>query len=119
MVPEALKKQGIDVAKREPMTLDVGKGFLLSGKQTIGEASYRKWMLVAPAGNVTALVTVQVPEQDTKYTDKAVRAALATLAVRASVPDAERLSLLPFTVGNLAGFHIDDVLARPRLDAGG
>ena len=39
-----------------------------------------------------------------------MRDTLATLAVRASVPEAERLSLLPFTVGNLAGFHIDDVL---------
>ena len=72
-------------------------------------------MLVAPAGDVTALVTVQVPDQDTNYTDQVVRAALATLAVRASVPDAERLSLLPFTVGDLAGFHIDDVLPGRAL----
>ncbi len=71
--------------------------------------------MVAAAGNVTALVTVQVPEQDEAYTDKAVRDALATLALRASVPDAERLSLLPFTVGDLAGFHIDDVLPGRAL----
>jgi hypothetical protein len=113
MVPEALKKQGID--KREPFTAHAGAGFLLSGKQTIAAASLRKWMLIAPAGGVTALVTVRAPAEGSKYTDQVVRAALATLAARASVPDAERLSLLPFKVGDLAGFHIDDVLPGRAL----
>jgi hypothetical protein len=30
--------------------------------------------------------------------------------VRATIPDAEKLSLLPFTVGDLAGLHIENVL---------
>ena len=115
MVPEAMKKQGIDVDKREPIQLNAGKGFLLSGKQTTNKARYRKWLLVAAAGDITALVTVQVPEQDNTYPDKAVRDALATLALRPSVPDAERLSLLPFAVGDLAGFRIDDVLPGRAL----
>ncbi len=72
-------------------------------------------MLVVPAGGITALVTVRVPEQAGKYSDQVVRAALSTLAVRASVPDAERLSLLPFKVGDLAGFRIDDVLPGRAL----
>lgn len=110
MVPEEMRKQGIAVATREPMTLDVGKGFLLSGEQTSDQGHYRKWLLIAAVGDLTALVTVQVPKDDTTYPDKAIRDALATLAVRASVPDAEQLSLLPFTVGNLAGFHVDQVL---------
>lgn len=116
MVPDALKMQGID--QREPFQANAGNGFLLAGKQTIGSVSFRRWMLIAPAGNVTALVTVRVPEQGSKYTDQIVRAALATVAVRASVPDAERLSLLPFTVGNLAGFQIDDVLPGRALMLG-
>jgi hypothetical protein len=115
MVPEALKKQGVEIDKREPIDLAIGKGFILSGKQANGTAHFRKWLLVAAAGNVTALVTVQVPEQDEAYPDKAVRDALATLTLRAAVPDAERLSLLPFTVGDMAGFHIDDVLPGRAL----
>src|SRR5271169_2071581 len=115
MVPDAMKKQGIDIDKREPIQLSVGKGFILSGKQASSTARYRKWLLVAAAGDLTALVTVQVPEQESTYPDKTLRDALTTLAVRASVPDAERLSLLPFKIGDFAGFHIDDVLPGRAL----
>ena len=83
MVPDALKNQGIDVDTREPIELGFGKGFLLSGRQTIGNVPYRKWLLVAAAADFTALVTVQVRDQDATYPEKAVRDALATLTVRA------------------------------------
>jgi hypothetical protein len=110
MVPQALQKQGIDIESREPFAANAGTGFLLSGKQTTEKGPIRKLMLVAAAGDVTALVNVQLPEQEGAYPDKAVRDALATLVVRASVPDAERLSLMPFTIGDLAGFRIDQIL---------
>jgi hypothetical protein len=110
MVPEAMKKQGIDVDKREPIEIPAGKGFLLSGKQTTDKGRIRKWLLVAAAGDMTALVNVQAPEQDATYSDQVVRAALETLAVRAHVPDAEQLSLMPFKIGDLAGFNIEDVI---------
>jgi hypothetical protein len=115
MVPDALQKQGIDIDKREPFQAAGGNGFLLSGKQASEKAHFHKLMLVVPAGNITALVTVQTLEQDNAYPEAAMRAVLATLAVRDSVPDAERMSLLPFTVGDLAGFHIDDVLPGRAL----
>ena len=104
MVPSALENQGI--TNREPFETTAGKGFLLTGQH--GET--RQWMLIAPTANVTALVTVRTPLQDAKYTDQVVRAALATVAVRASIPDAERMTLVPFTIGNLGGFQIEDVL---------
>jgi hypothetical protein len=57
------------------------------------------------------LVTVQIPDTaKTAYPDKALRAALTSLAVRATVPVEEQLSLLPFKVGELAGFHIGGVV---------
>jgi hypothetical protein len=115
MVPEELKKQGMDAVNREPIDLGFGKGFVLKAKQTTNTGRYRKWLLVAAASDLTALVTVQVPDGDTTYSDKTVSDALATLTLRASVPDAERLSLLPFKVGDLAGFHIDDVLPGRAL----
>jgi hypothetical protein len=113
MVPETLKQQGIE--SREPMTVAGAAGFLLTGKQTVEGTSYRKWMLVAPVGGLTALVTVRAPDQNKKYTDQMVRGFLATVAVRPSVPDSERLSLLPFKVADLAGFHIDDILPGRAL----
>jgi hypothetical protein len=115
MVPDALQKQGIAIDKREPFQAAGGNGFLLSGKQANGKAQFRKLMLIVPTGNVTALITVQTLEQDNTYPEAAMRAVLATLAVRDSVPDAERMSLLPFTVGDFAGFHIDDVLPGRAL----
>lgn len=107
---DALKRQGISVQKREPMSLALGKAFLVTARQVADSARYRKWLLVAAADDLTALVSVQVPEQDDTYPDRAIRAALATLSVRQTVPEEEELGLLPFAVGDLAGFHVDSVL---------
>jgi hypothetical protein len=113
---DTLKKQGVSLEKREPMQLSFGKGFLLIGRQTAEKTRYKKWLLVAGASDLTALVTVQVPEQENKtYPDSVVRAALATLSVRAKVPEAEELGLLPFVVGDLAGFQVEDVLRGRAL----
>jgi hypothetical protein len=110
MVPEAMKKEGIEVERREPVELPAGKGFVLSGRQTIEKERYRKWLLIASADDVTALVNVQVPEQAANYSEEAVRAAFATLAVRPHIPETELLALIPFRIGELAGFHVEDVL---------
>lgn len=116
-LPDVLRKQGINftIDKREPIALSAGKGFLITGTELADKTRYHKWLLVAALDDVTALVSVEVPEHDTTYSDKVLRAALATLTVRATVPDAERLSQLPFTVGDLAGFRIGDVLPGRAL----
>jgi hypothetical protein len=126
--PDVLKTQGITMAKREPLKLSAGKAFVVTGTATADNMRFRKWLMIAAVDDLTAFVSVQVPESDTTYTDAVVRAALATLTVRPSVPDAEELSLLPFKVGDLAGFKIEGVLpgravmladlpAEPKPDA--
>jgi hypothetical protein len=105
-----MKGDGVDVEKREPIELGIGKGFLLTGTQITGDKHYRKWLLVAAAGKITALVTIQVPDKDAAYSDTAMRGTLMTLAVRDSVPDAEQLGLMPFNIGDLAGFHVGEAL---------
>lgn len=113
---DMLRKQGVSLEKREPIQLSFGKGFLLIGRQTAEKTRYKKWLLVAGSSDLTALVTVQVPEQQNKsYPDSAVRAALATLSIRAKVPEAEELGLLPFSVGDFAGFQVEDVLRGRAL----
>jgi hypothetical protein len=110
LTTDELKKNGITVDNREEMKFDFGKGTLVTGKQTADKTRYRKWLLNVQTAELTALVNVQIPEQETAYPDPVVRAALATLAVRATIPDAEKLSLLPFTLSDLAGFHVENVL---------
>jgi len=107
---DALKKEGITVEKREDIPLSFGTATLVTGKAQADKKIYRKWLMIGQAKNVTALVNAQVPEKETAYTDAMMRAALLTLAVRESVPDAEKLAVLPFTIGDLAGFHVQNVL---------
>jgi hypothetical protein len=113
----AVKAQGVTIEKREPMTLAVGKGLLIVGRQVAEKKSFRKWVLFATAGEFTAVVTVQVPDQDktTAYSDDVVRAALTSLAVRDTVPDEERLALLPFKIGQLGGMHVQIVVPGRAL----
>jgi len=115
LATDELKKNGITVDNREEMTFDFGKGTLVVGKQTADKTRYRKWLLNVQTKDLTALVNVQIPEQETAYPDAAVRASLATLAVRATIPDAEKLSLLPFTLSDLAGFHIENIIPGRAL----
>jgi hypothetical protein len=115
LATDVLKKNGISVDNREEMTFDfgqgnLGKGTLVIGKQTADKTRYRKWLLNVQTKDLTALVNVQIPEQETAYPDATIRAALATLAVRPTIPDAEKLSMLPFTLGDLAGLHVENVL---------
>ncbi len=115
MVPEELKKQGSTSTSANRSSSACGKGFVVRATQTTDKGRYRKWLLVVAGSDFTALVTIQVPDGDTAYPDKLLHDTIATLAVRAGVPDAERLSVLPFKVGDLAGFHIDDVLPGRAL----
>lgn len=112
---DVLKKQGVSLDKREPIKFEAGTGFLFVGHQVADKTRYRKWLLVAAVDDLTALVTVQAPEDDDAYSDRVIRAALATLSVRAKVPEAEELGLLPFSVSDLAGFHIAGVLRGRAL----
>jgi hypothetical protein len=63
-------------------------------------------VMVAKTGDVTALISVQMIEAShATLTDAIVIDALKTLAVR-QVPDAEKLSILPYKVTQLSGFRV-------------
>jgi hypothetical protein len=108
---ESLKRQGVTLETREAMPLSTGKAFLAIGHQKVDKTNVRKWFLVASLPGLTAFVTVQVPDAaKPRYPDEAIRAALATLAVRPTVPIEEQLGLVPFKVGELAGFRVAGVI---------
>ena len=116
LADDALKKQGFAAEKRETLQLGIGKGLLVVGTE-VGpdKTKYRKWLLIAKTADLTALVTVQEPAGNNTYSDSVVRASLATLAERETVPDAELLTMLPFSVGDFAGFKVANVVPGRAL----
>ena len=111
MTNDALKKQGIMVEKREPIDIPSGKGLLIVARQQANEIHFYKWMLIAPIGDLTALISFEIRD-DAKdaYPESVIRTALASAAVRATIPAEEQLSLVPFQVSDLAGFRVVRVL---------
>ena len=108
---EGLRRQGLTLESREAMPLATGDAFLVIAHQEIEKTKIRKWILVASSPALTALVTVQVPDPaKTNYSDSVVRAALSSVAIRSVVPIDEQLGLLPFKVGELAGFGIAGIM---------
>jgi hypothetical protein len=109
---EALKAKGIDAESREDVPLKDGHGFIVLARQQAGGVTLRKWALIAGTRELTAIVTLQVPEAATSaYPDAACRASLASFAVRAKVPAEEQLALLPYQLRDFAGFRIVRALA--------
>src|SRR5258708_14046724 len=104
---EGLKKLGAVLEKRESLTLPAGKALLVIGR----EAKQSIWMLVAATPDLTAMAPLRMPASAKDvYPDSVIRAALASLAVRAAVPIEEQLGLLPFKLEALAGFRVSLVL---------
>lgn len=111
MTPAALKQQGMTLEKREELSLKDGKGVLLTGPQEAENAKIRKWILIAGLPEMTALVTVQVPDAAKNiYPDATIRAALETVTLRTSVPMSEQVDLLPYRLDDLAGFRVMRVI---------
>ena len=103
---EALKARGMTVTLREPVTFTDGRGIMIAGPRVSDGGKRHEAMLLAGLSGVTALVSVQMIEgSHATITDAVLRDALKTLAVR-QVPDSEKLGVLPYKLGNLAGFRV-------------
>jgi hypothetical protein len=112
MTNDALKKQGMTVEKRDRFAMPQGSsGILVVAQQEAGGVRFRKWLLVAPIADVTAMVSFEIPNNvKDSYPEAVIRAALATTAARAEVPIAEQLDLLPFRLGDFADMRVARVL---------
>lgn len=103
----ALKARGMIVEKREPLTVQDGRGFFVSGPQESGGAKRYEIVMVATVSGLTSIVSVQIQQASRAVlTDDVARAAFATLAVRKEIPDTERLAVLPYKFTDLAGFRV-------------
>jgi hypothetical protein len=107
MSSEALRKQGMQIDKREPFALPTGIGTLLIARQDTKSGRIRKWLLIAPMGEVTALVSFELPVKTVaQYPDGTIRAALSSVVMRQKIPEEEQLALLPFKLGERGGMRM-------------
>ena len=107
MTNDAFKKQGMTVEKRETVPVSGAKATVVVVRQDTPAGRIRKWLLIAPIDNLTALVTLELPvPAPSSYPDAVARTILASLTMRAQVPADEQLALVPFKVGDLAGLRL-------------
>lgn len=65
----------------------------------------KRWALVADAGEFTAYVMAEIaPDAEKDFPEDVIRKMLTSVSIRAAVPVAEQLDMLPFRLGELAGF---------------
>jgi len=105
----------VEGAPRQLTLSDGAEALLVSGRQTAHGIDYRKWALLARSPTTTALVTVQVPNGDTRYSADDILAALKSLHIRANRSIEAQIDALPFTIGDRANFRPVRTLAGSSL----
>ena len=109
----ALKARGMTVQSRQAASLKDGRGFIVAGPTEANGVKRHDTILVATLSGVSAIASVQLSEAArATLTDDVLRTALQTLAMRAKIPDDEKLRVLPYKLGNAGGFRI--VRAAPN-----
>jgi hypothetical protein len=100
-----LQTDGFAVEAHEPVVQSGAHGFLVVARQTVNGVAIRKWALVL-AADITAIVIGIVPDAEAAiYSDAAMRASLASVTIRPKLTAEELLAVLPFRIGDLAGFR--------------
>jgi len=108
------KQSGADNVARRAFPFNDGIALLATADVKENGVPVHKWFFVAtavagPVSNLTAFVTVEVPDSARGvYTDTIVEKALKSITFR-QPPVEEQLSLLPYKVGDRAGFHVRQV----------
>jgi hypothetical protein len=104
---EQMRADGFVIASLEPAVVQDAQGFVVAARQTVAGVPMRKWALVVHSAELTAMVVALAPEAAQEaYPDATMRAALDTVVIRARLPVSELLGVLPYTIGDLAGFRL-------------
>ena len=112
LAADQLTQQGIKLIRRDDPKPGGPKRLVIRAEQTVNGKAVERWFVIDGTGGITALAALQFPKAQAKaYPEKAVRAALATIAVRGKLSDEEMLSALPFHLRDLAGFRLVRVMA--------
>lgn len=112
---DALKVQGFTARFRETVRIGSSDALVISGDQHEGSRTIPKTVLLAAEPTMTALVIAQLPAELSPQAGAAleqqVRAALRTVALRPALTMDEQLAVLPFLIGDFAGFRPLRVMA--------
>lgn len=105
---EQADQQKTGALKREDVKLVGGAtGILLNGVDESAQGPVLKWTLLMRDKQVTALISAMVPDAVKDAAPAAaLRTALLSTVVRERVPTEEQLSVLPFTLHDLADLRI-------------
>src|SRR5947209_426828 len=105
--PEAIRGSGMEEILRETVRLASGDGLLVVTRQGENGAALRKWALLTRTDDLTAIIIGIVPESaHGAYPDAAMRAAFASVMIRAKLTPDDMLAILPYRLDNLAGFRL-------------
>jgi hypothetical protein len=105
--PEVIRASGMEEISRETVRLASGDGLLVVTRQDENGTALRKWALLFRAEDLTVTVIGVVPEAARNaYPDTAMRAAFASVVIRAKLTPDEMLAVLPYRLDDLGGFRL-------------
>ena len=104
-------KPGVTILKRETFPFATGMGYFIAARVTAPNgAAFRKYVLTSALPNLAFLASFEMAEDAmATYPEETVRKVLASVTVR-DPPTEERLGFLPFTMSDLGGFKVSDVV---------
>jgi hypothetical protein len=105
--PERMQASGMEVVVREYVGLPGGDGLLVVARQTENGVPMRKWALVMPSAELTAIVLITMPDAARDaYPDAALRDTIASVTIRPRLTPDEMLAILPYKLADLGGFRL-------------
>src|SRR3954447_19100436 len=105
--PEVIRAGGMEEISRETVRLSSGEGLLVVTRQGENGTAVRKWALLTRTEDLTVVVIGIVPEAAREaYPDAAMRAAFASIVIRAKLTPDEMLAVLPYRLDDLSGFRL-------------
>jgi hypothetical protein len=105
--PEQMRAAGMEEIAREPIKLAAGEATLVIARRSENGVPTLKWALLLSTADMGAMAIASFPESArTAYPDDAMRAAFASVVVRAKLTPDEMLAILPYRLDDLAGFHL-------------
>jgi hypothetical protein len=105
--PERMQASGMEPIARETIALPGGPALVVGARQNENGVLMRKWALLARENDITVLVLAALPDAaKDAYPDAALRAALASVVVRAKLSPDDMLAVLPYRLGEFGGFRL-------------